>query len=118
MRARPYDIVAYSPATISALMSASTTRTADSARDSLPRTWNAPGRCRPRAFVFWVRNGLPLRHGYRRRPCREGLRPDQDVLSVRSVLRHDVVVVGLSGGTELDRAAREDRVVPSRAHDR
>src|SRR2546428_3928708 len=117
MSASPYDMVAYSPATISALIKASTTRTTV----SMPEAYR-PATERPRPngrgrSCFLGTKRLLRRNRDRRRSGRERLRPHQDVRSVRCVLRHDVVVIGLPGRPELDRAAREDRVVPGGAHE-
>src|SRR5437762_11580692 len=86
MRASPYDALAYRPATISALTSASIRRK----RKLLRRNWHD------------------------RRACRLVLRPDEDRLAARQVLGHDVAVRRLAGLVELDRPAREDRLVPGR----
>src|SRR5947209_16097303 len=94
MRASPYDIVAYRPATITAVMSASRRR------------------------IYSVVALLVLRERHGRWTGRERLRPDEDVLPVGGVLSHVVIVVRLTRlCVELDRAAREDRVVPGRAPD-
>src|SRR5439155_9969774 len=116
--ASPYDIVEYNPATISALMKASTTRTSVSITEAYRADTERPrpnGRGRSR---FLRMKRLLLRDRDRRRSRRQRLWPDQDVRAVWRVLRHDVVVVGLPGDAVLDRAAGEDRVVPRRAHDR
>src|SRR5438552_1175062 len=84
MRASPYDALAYRPATINALTSAS------------------------------IRRTLLLLRGHRhdRRTGRVVLRPDEDRLATGQVLGHDVAVRRLSGLVELDRATGEDRSTP------
>src|SRR6266851_6570405 len=88
MRASPYDALAYRPATINALTSASIRRTR-----------------------------LLRRYRHDRRARCLVLRPDEDRLAAREVLGHHVGVVRLPGLVELDRPAREDRLVPRGARE-
>src|SRR5581483_11523141 len=89
MRASPYDIVAYRPATNSALISASRRRM---------------DRLLLRRRHHWIAGRLLLR-------------PDEDGLPAGKVLGHDVHVRRLAALVELDRAAREDRVTPAVARE-
>src|SRR6266576_4253979 len=90
MSASPYDALAYRPATINALTSA-----------SIRRTWE-----------------LLRRNWHDRRARRLILRPDEDRLAAGQVLGHDVAVRRLPGLVELDRPAWEDRLVPRRVRER
>src|SRR6266568_6073858 len=89
MRASPYDALAYRPATINALTSA-----------SIRRTW------------------LLRRYRHDRRARCLVLRPDEDRLAAGEVLGHHIGVVRLPGLVELDRPAGEDGLVPRGARER
>src|SRR5258708_30837522 len=89
MRASPYDAVAYRPATINALTSASIRR-----------------------MLLLLLSLLLRRYWHDRRARCVVLRPDEDRLAAGQVLGHDVAVPRLAGLVELDRSAREDRLVP------
>src|ERR1700682_2117553 len=92
MSASPYDALAYRPATINALTSA-----------SIRRTW----------LLRLLRGNW-----HDRRACRLVLRPNEDRLAAGEVLGHHVAVRGLAGLVELDRAAGEDRVRPGGVRER
>src|ERR1700730_3239136 len=91
MTARPYAIVAYSPATSSEL----TTTERNCCIDDAPR----PAR----------RNSVRDRCDRLARPVR--LRPDQVELSLRFVLRHDERERRFAGLAESENAAGKDRVL-------
>src|SRR5438046_8946594 len=95
MRASPYDALAYRPATINALTSASIRRT-------LLLRRKAKQACLLRRYWHDRRAGCVV------------LRRDEDRLAAGQVLGHDVAVRRLAGLVELDRPAREDRVRPVR----
>src|SRR5258707_12985653 len=86
MRASPYDALAYRPATINALTSASIRRT-----------------------LLLLR-----RYWHDRRACCVVLRPEEDRLAAGQVLGHDVAVPRLTGLVDLDRPPGEDRIRPVR----